>query len=209
MKVYFVYVTVEGFTPVFYGFTDSKDIIDTFKEQRNMSFYKIVKHDYTKKEFKKLKQDKYNLMMQNTAIKTRDEFFENSVTSISIIMTMEEEVQIYNKSDLVFTNLGKYLTEYAFAFKTPIIEALITLGYFTVYKMNNYYDPLVAGVQVFPYELPNEFEGIKGSPYDEFDQTVGFGDYTIDEFTVFSRLYGKFMNSKKKKWIWITPRTDF
>ena len=104
-----VYQVIPNLSPILYGFTDDKKIINLFKEQRNMKRYIIIDHEVTKDEWYKINQSNSRSIMRTRRIKTSSSH--NVISSIDIIMTESEDLQLVLESDNIMEYIERPLKD--------------------------------------------------------------------------------------------------
>jgi len=147
MQVYFIYKITD--TPLLYAITDKKDLKDEFLSTRRKNGFKSVKKDLTKEEWIRFTSIHSSYLLGYKWFKTKDEDGES--TDISVVATRKEEGEVFNKSDIVFTELARFVDEEAIKFNNELLSALDVLLYYNVYKWDNtnkgIYNPFTAGVE--------------------------------------------------------------
>jgi len=177
IKVYFVYHKIEGIIPTLYGYTNNKQIINKFMEERNMSMFLIKTSHMTKDDYKYLNEARYEYMLEDRGYATY-KYIGGILkkTTVCIVSTYNEEISAFIEADRISDEISKYTSYESRFFNHELTEALNNLLYFQFYKRKEEYDPFVAGVDKFD---PNE------------------EPFRIDSLGVFLYKYGHTLNNRK------------
>lgn len=175
MTVYFFYRVDPGMYPYLYGFTNEKNIMKKFKEQRNMKLFYMKTQEMKKDQYKDILKIHGHCRLQEKQYLTKNKNQINNLGVIRIVSTDSEEMSIYTNESNISMELGKLTHSYAYTFQPKLLEALTKLQYFYFRKMRDDFplnDPFLSGV--------------------ELDPKWPFS--SIDEFEMFLFLYGKTLN---------------
>lgn len=134
MKLYIFYRVKNALgklldVPELYGFTTKKKIHDEFIEQRNMDIFHLIKKDLSSDltdEFiirYKEKELHYQPMY------TRNEINPMEKKQINVLTTWNEIDKVILKTDIIFTELSKYVSPTIIYLKDDIIQSLDVLYY--------------------------------------------------------------------------------
>lgn len=183
MKLYLFFKNVEGLAPTMYAFTNDKKLYKEFKEERNMKIFVETIQEVTKEEFHEFenKYKGYQLGRRGYITKPSSSNPLKYKTYVYIVSTYDEEMQTYIKSDEVSNLLMKYTDTISMYFNDELLEALETLGYFKILKMN--YGPLPFLDGVSNGEELLTFGGL-------------FPDCDPDMLSIFITLFGYTMNKE-------------
>lgn len=91
-------------SPIFYGFTDNKEYLKLFKEQRDMNYYVIIKLiDDDKKSFIKLGKTYPGRQLCLRTLTTKDS--ENNIKQVDIVMTDKEDTDLFIIENKLMTEM--------------------------------------------------------------------------------------------------------
>ena len=120
--------------PVLYAYTNNKILAKTFKQTRKMDSFIIKEKDIDDDEFYQLcVRRPSNLLIKSTLLTKDFDSFNNCGTVTMALTKIEEETAVF-KSEFVYEQLYRSLTDYAFLLNDEIINALKILGYWDFYK---------------------------------------------------------------------------
>lgn len=135
MKVYMIYKKMKALEPLFYAYTDEKELKDKFFEQRNKNKFFYFKQDMTKDEFKLFKCKYYKYSLSEVSFKTKDINSLNNKGYVPIVVTGNEEFNTLISNDDVILELAKFTNpDEGFILQDKYLNALIALRYFQFCK---------------------------------------------------------------------------
>jgi hypothetical protein len=179
MKAYFIYRhDGNGINPYLYAVTDNKELKNSFIKERKKNLFTVVKKDLNQKDYKSFINEHHGYVLGRRGYETSAS---SSLSKIHVFLTstMNEEMDVYTKADMVILDVGRNTQEYCCCFNEKLLNALNILHYFEIYKFKNkeeylYEDYFVNGVQ--PFRSDN---------------------YDIDSLGVFMYLYGHTLDRKE------------
>lgn len=163
--------------PRLYAISNNKELVQEFKETRNMNFFRIKKDEMTKSEYKKY-ADKYKAyVLGMRGYITHSDISRTKSKIVSIVSTSYEEETVYIKSGHTQSELAKHTLEDSDIFNDEIIEALKYFMYFDFYMTSS----------------SDEFDYYSGYQISINDS---FKDWNVDMLELFIMFYGNTLSSK-------------
>lgn len=171
--------------PIFYAYTDKKEMLKEFEDTREMKHFTVRKEYLDKDDYSifKKRYAKYRLVHMGFITK----IIKNGIytaDTVSIVGPLCEELFIMSKTDDITKELVKKTTEYAKYLNPDIIRLLNYFHYFdfSVMKDYNMDDPFYSGF--FPYETDERIF------YDDFHREVFTPKMKYDQLSLFLYFYG-------------------
>lgn len=134
MNIYIFYyapITEYKDPPMFYAFTDDKDMADEFKKQRDMEKFICTKEKCTKEEFKLFDRDHHCYKLTYGNFYTKGESL-NKKIGVKVLCTVREEDSILKNSENLWQEYSKTLFDCK-VFKSQYIQSLESLLFIKFY----------------------------------------------------------------------------
>lgn len=163
-------------SPLFYAYSDDKDMIESFRDTRDMnSFHEEIK-EISKNDFLQFSKTyaKYRLIKGSFITKGGNEYIRKQIVSMTV--TSNEEQTVYLKQESIFLMIANKAFDISI-FKSKYIKDICKFDYPTFFKY-----------QLTSYGAPLEFISNDMSNNINFDQY--YNDFHVDTFSIFMDLYG-------------------
>ena len=171
--------------PSIYAISNDKELIKEFKNSRNMNKFIIRNIKISKEEFNSIKKKHLNYFLKKSFFKTYN--MNSSLPKVvHIITTYKEELDVFQKSDVIITSYLPDFPDEMYTFNDNITEILKKLVY---YNMLSFY----AVEKKWQYENMIYFENDIGEGDYEY---TGDDFFEIDELNLFIKLYGDTLKMK-------------
>ena len=180
--IYFIYKNDKVFEPFLYAITDNKKYAKSFLKERKKSMFVCKEKYVSDKEYKDIFSKHSGYLLNRRGFLTKS--YNNSLkgTEIAYLTTTnKEEMDVYLKADSVMQMLCKYTDNISYAFNNELLNALNTLHYFEILK--------------FKEEKTSYIDDFLSCIHD-IDMRSCFGDFKMDELSVFLYLYGNTIDEK-------------
>ena len=184
MKIWKIYriSEVDG-KPTLYGITGIKEFVKRFTELRDMSKFKVVKGNMDRNDFAALVKHDRSKYIDTYKFITSD-FNKNKVikaTGIEIPVPTSEYECLRDELDMIFYEID-YSIDWnnIFAldmFNKKVLEALLRLGYYTLFRYNSRY-------------ISEDDEEMVYDKIDCMETSYNFMP-EFDEYTIYMRIYGE------------------
>ena len=194
MKIYlFYYIPFEDYvnTPAtLYAYTDSKDIYEEFKIQRNMKKFKCVKEDISKKDFKEFESKHGKMKLSYNTFKTKSKIY-GRMQNVDVLCTWIEEESIFKMSDSLWKEYSKHLFDCRLFKKKyiQVLEKLLFIKFYTFYRVN-------AMNELMDYYYEPYYNSY--GPTEDFVMEDFKRSFQYDELKIFLKLYSDKFDFKKE-----------
>lgn len=168
MNLYVFYYKDPGFDDSvrLYAYTEDKDLMKRFKEERNMDRFLFKKiEDVTKSEYKKFQADHGREKLHIGTFYTRDRITYENRVPVKVLCTYGEEEEVFMRAEHVWGELSKYLFD-ARIFNDEIITALgklLFMKFYGFYFIRNtkyadyFYKPYLSSIEDEDGFIINDF----------------------------------------------------
>lgn len=136
MKFWMLYKKIPNLRPIFYAYTEDKDLLKRFKKERKQKYFAIVEHELDYSEFKQFQDEKYKYRLIVGRFRSRHRI---GTIDVELIVPETELLEVYLRTEDISVELGKYTLGLPYkVFSENMLDALNDIGYFAVNKFNGY-----------------------------------------------------------------------
>ncbi len=183
MKIWLIYLKMDGLTPMLYAFTNNKDYYKEFKSERNKNVFKYEEKEVSKDEYYSFANKHRNINLKPAYFETCNETKYDYVRNVVKLMcTYNEESSVLINYDYINHEISKSTDELALLCNTKVLQALDDLYYFDFLKQ-----------KMERYGYTSDLSYMLNGRDMEFNESPI--DYSYDYLMIFIKRYGHLMNN--------------
>jgi hypothetical protein len=135
MRAWMVYKNIPNLRPIFYAFTDNKQLVKRFKYERKNELFTIVEHEISTHEYNKFIDERYKYRLVLSNFITRNDHL--STVHVELVVPETEILEVYLRGEEITKELEKYTSNISSCFSDDLKDNLGEIGYFSAVRFHS------------------------------------------------------------------------